>query len=396
MANTQGYHYPDVGTDPEVFLMKRGNVVAAQEVLPKPLPAKRAKYDNVAVEFNMHAAECLQSVNNEIAKSINAFYKHLLKRNFPITDKTISLRPAEILTKAVLKKYTSVKQFGCDPSMLFDGTNLRVSRPQVDPEEVLYRSIGYHVHLGCDAPGGDPYYTSSRTLELQKLLHSTNGRVRIVQMCDLVAGLPAVLLERNDERVKWRRQILGYGRAGEFREQPHGFEYRSLGPWPVSSPMWAWWANGAVRDALQLVAIGADEKLLQRVSIVEVQDAINTNDMGKALVCWTKIKAALKELDLIGDNFTYHDRHPILCEQNLAKLEFIIVNGGLSFANNSNIMFSFSRWIQRQRGDTGRFTAYYTGFPKSTQKLIARKEKLWTPYKKAWKVSEDNITRHLV
>jgi len=209
-----------------------------------------------------------------------------------------------------------------------------------------------------------------------------------------------VLLER-DPRVPLRRTTLGYGQAGEFREQPHGFEYRTLGSWPLLQPMWGWWANAAVRDALQVVTYDQDKSLKEGLDLTKVAEAINTNNLAAALPLWHQVKKNLqgvvkwwlKEFD----SDTLEDSHPILSPINLRRFEYFAAKQVLR-----GKLFGFSKWCRRVRGgdwDEYKPRAFYQGFPNGSEETIAAFPtvyKDWYEFNNNWGWEKDLISKSLL
>lgn len=379
------YFYPEVGNDPELFITEKGKLVPSEKVVPRRPPngLHKVKVDNAAVELNFPANTCLQYNLGEAARAL-----FLLKNNYMDGKKNyqITLKPAMEVEAEDMETCGSLLAFGCDPSLLYYKDELKVSRPTCDPRTMRFRSIGFHVHLGWEKPG---HGNSKELNDMATILHTTEGRVRLVQMCDYIVGLPAVLLERDDKAVQIRRNMLGYGRAGEFREQPHGFEYRTLGPWPLLNPAWAWWANGAVRDALQLVMMGMDKEIIKKISGQDVSDTINTNNRIVAARLWVDVKKAIA--DLIRNERVENGKHPILGYKNLRLFEFAVVQGGL----NGNSEFNFAPWV-RGMYDANR-TLLKRGFP-ARMGAWAHHPLNWKKYLEfcnIWDLTKDNLSKHI-
>lgn len=381
------YIFPFVGNDPELFITEKGKLVPAEKLIPEAEKNlyRGVKVDNAAVELNFPAQTCLQFNLGEIATTLK-----LLKEKLVTRVHKISLSPAmEVEPQDMRCK--SLSQFGCSPSLVFEGDTLQPSRPNVDPREVRYRSIGYHVHLGFDKPkevSSDWWdYNQKEKIRTSELLHTTDGRVRLVQACDYVAGLPAVLLERDDKAVQARRRLLGYGRAGEFREQPHGFEYRTLGPWPMIGPSWSWWANSAVRDALQLTLNDVDLELVKKIPPQKVSDAINSNDLSLALTLWTDIKRVLS--DVITDKA--NGQHAILGKRNIRMFEFAIAKGGLKGKS-----FKFGSW-RTTKQDTPHWIRPRRGFPYRMQRWVQSPNVLadYLKFCEKWSLAKDNLSQYI-
>lgn len=384
---------PSMGNDPELFVKMGNRIIPAEKILVKQ--HKSIKIDNAAIELQPGPKECLQEQNKEIAKSL-AVVRNVLKAS-EFSKAHISLRPVEQLRTEDIDNFRSVCLFGCQPSLIFDGQNLRISKPNVNPRKVKYRSVGYHVHVGSERPeyfSDYNYASDSPWLKQAQILHTTEGRVRLVQMCDLFVGLPAVLLER-DSRVPIRRQTLGYGQAGEFREQPHGFEYRTLGSWPLLHPMWGWWANAAVRDALHFVVYDQDQDLKKNIDLAKVAEVINTNNLAGALELWQQVKRNLEPIynwwHANTDADARNDSHPLISKNNLQLFEFLAANKILN-----RKVFSFQKWCRRIWDyDHYKPTAFFDGFPNAAYKVVSTMSGL-DSFCSEWAWDRDLISKPLL
>jgi hypothetical protein len=102
-----------------------------------------------------------------------------------------------------------------------------------------------------------------------------------------------------DPNNKLRRTM--YGRAGEYRPQPHGFEYRTPSNFWLSSGPLAGFIFGAARLALAIyqrdLKDGSLTKKFAELGITEseVREAINNNDVALATVIFAKLKPFIKE-----------------------------------------------------------------------------------------------------
>lgn len=392
--------HPMMGNDPELFIKMGNRVLPAESILYKK--HKKIKIDNAAIELQPGPTTCLQEQNKFIADTLYLVKSALTKQG--LEKAHVSLRPVEQLRVKDIEDYRSVCMFGCKPSLVFDGQELKRSQPTVNPRKVRYRSVGYHVHLGLEIPEMlDPkllsYTDPIRDLyyKASQILHSTEGRVRLVQMCDLFVGLPAVLLER-DLRVPIRRKVLGYGKAGEFREQPHGFEYRTLGSWPLLHPMWGWWANAAVRDALQFVVHDQDQDLKRDIDMVKVAEIINDNNLPGALEFWHKAKRNLAPIQdtwgPVEDNHYLTESHPLLDKNHIAKFEFLALQQDLK-----NKIFNFGVWCNKEKHPADPSieiaTAWFNGFPNAAKKKVEEFED-WVPFSEAWTMDKDLLSKQML
>lgn len=335
-----------MGADPELFLQAKGNIVPSEKYF---LPNIHGVHcDNAAVEFNTTPSHCLQTLATNIGYRLIEINRGIKGR----LSSRILLSPAADLLESDLGKYPTLREFGCSPSMVFSDDKLEVSVPKVSPLETTIRSIGYHLHFGSG------------------MAQDQNIHLRLVQMCDLFVGIPGVLMEKNlTEAVLKRRQALGYGKAGEFRRQPHGFEYRTLGPWPLSSPEWCWWAHSAGRDAYRMVDNDLDKDFVKKFDMRYVAETINTNNFREAVVIWNKICTLLNTSNPFFDFWNKYGNY-----EATSPLERVIssavlhprLRGMFNYIIRNDLdwfrKFRLRRWMTLMNG-------FLTGFPKG----LARK-----------------------
>jgi len=382
-----------MGNDPELFI-KSGNRLLPSESIIKS-KHRTVKVDNAAVELQPGPSHCLQMQNKFIASALAVVKKILIDQDLAATH--ISVRPVERLRLEDIDKYSTVCAFGCQPSLVYDGDGLRTSAPTVNPRKVRFRSVGYHVHIGSSKPGTDYWeYKHAREKRVCNLLHTTEGRVRLVQMCDLFVGLPAVLMER-DNRVPIRRKTLGYGKAGEFREQPHGFEYRTLGSWPLLHPMWGWWANGMVRDCLNLVFNDLDTDIRKSINMTKVAEIINEGNLAGALEYWQAAKNTLIPImKQWGDKFSnvnLADSHPLFSKELLKRFDFLAMKRDLV-----RRVFNFNSWCKRKhfKGWEGqRLVGFHIGFDNGSKERVKEFED-WPEFSESWSLSKDIISKQML
>lgn len=329
---------PSIGNDPEIFVMKDGFIYPSEKLsrdfTQQDIDVKaKLVVDNAAVEAQMNAGTCLSSRNSALTSCLGLLWDTLKKKFKDVADVSslISVNAVEQVNPTDLKVLRSLRQFGCSPSLIIKNGEIEISRPEIDATKIPWRSIGFHVHLGQSEAN-----ENLSEFNTKKYLKDTSFLFRLVQMCDLIVGIPGVLLERNTEAVKIRRRILGYGKAGEFREQPHGFEYRTIGPWPLLHPMWTWFVNCLTRDAFLLTARHYDKVILPLFDRQEVEDTINNNDLVKAVKIWNNLKSlGVKHLSETPGNTIFLNQTPI------KEFESILIAGGL---NAITPAFSFSSW----------------------------------------------------
>ena len=323
-----------VGNDPEFFYMSQRNTpIAAEKFLePKAVTGHyvtKIYFDNAAIEFAIAPRSCLMELNNEISVAVDALRSRLSQKKLSTKSERISFRSAEKISKITLNKYDSVRMFACRPSLLLEGETHTVHHPEVNPFEELRRSAGFHVHIG----------------EYDKKAEFNKQVTYAVKLCDLLAAIPAIFLDRDTERVQWRRQAIGYGVAGEFRIQPWGYEYRTLGSWPLSHPVWTWWANATVRMAnsiaVSLIATDTTTELFN-IDRAAVEQTINSNNINDARAIWLDVKKILSK-EFVLNEAQHNISSTFLSTKNTAAVEFLIANGGLELTNGK----FFEAWLEK-------------------------------------------------
>jgi hypothetical protein len=105
-----------------------------------------------------------------------------------------------------------------------------------------------HIHIGYD----DHNYATS---------------TEIVRAMDLFLSVPLVLMEPDNERKKM------YGKAGSYRNQPWGVEYRSTSNYIFSSVELMKWAYNQTLLAIKFLNDDNSNKLYSEKS--DIIDAIN-------------------------------------------------------------------------------------------------------------------------
>lgn len=203
--------------DPEVFIEKDGQIVPGFAVLPSKKNPGYANEgngifheDGFQGEFSPNAVACHETLAYSMSHAINAMMEHVNSKfrewndpsKFVISDATFVELTPELLAMGTDDQVA----LGCDTSENVWG-HPAFSAP--NGREFPYRMAGGHIHLG-------------KTVDA-KWFHSRAER--IIKAMDVFLGVPSVALLAGIEDPR-RRQY--YGRAGEFRFQKHGLEYRVL------------------------------------------------------------------------------------------------------------------------------------------------------------------------
>ena len=197
-----------IGADPELFIVNRTtrDVVSSIGLIPGvknnpyiPQGYKKGygiETDNILAEFNIPPAK----TEDEFANYINVMKQWIndfVKGKNP--DLTIQCIASRYVNEDQLQS-KEAKAFGCDPD--YNAYTEEVN-PKPEGASTNLRSAGFHVHVGYP---NQNYETS----------------VNIVKWMDVFLGVPSLLLDPDTERRKL------YGKAGCFRLQPWGVEYRVL------------------------------------------------------------------------------------------------------------------------------------------------------------------------
>ena len=244
-----------IGTDPELFLRSKDTgayvpsfyVIQGDKNNPTPISENghNIQCDNVMVEYGVPPSKTAE----EYVKN-NQFVLDYLK------EKVADPNNLEL----VIKPYVNfdendllgekATEFGCMPdfNVWKGGKPNTVGRP-----EKTGRSAGGHIHVGYDN-------------------HNFITNDYIVKALDLFIGVPLVKMEPNNKRKEM------YGKAGSYRPQPWGVEYRSPSNFIVSSPELMKWAFNQVLKAVAFINDENKRSDLNRFAY-EIQSSIDNKDL---------------------------------------------------------------------------------------------------------------------
>lgn len=241
-----------IGSDPELFVTQDGEVISAIGLIggskdaPLPVQDGALQEDNVLAEFNIEPCFDTDTFVNRINSVVDQLHTRLGE------GKSTVVKPSHTFTMPqITAGGKAAMTFGCDPDMncwtakLNDAPNART----------LLRTAGGHVHIGYDNP-------------------STEMSLKLAQLCDIVLGIPSVLLDTDNQR----REL--YGKAGACRLKPYGFEYRTLSNfWLANDDLKAWVFNVAVSVPTKLHLL---DEVLAIYSPDYIQEIINTSNIDAA------------------------------------------------------------------------------------------------------------------
>jgi len=257
-----------VGLDPEFLAVAGDRIVPAEKFLPAPIRTggklNAYSYDNACAELrpDPHAIPGvvvgrMRSLMFTVRMRISS-----AKDSGAVPPNTdISLSPSGQLSDED-RGLKSVAEFGCSPSMnVMEDLRTSVTMPNCTADTTPFRSAGFHIHHGV---------TDAASTQIMVAILDVLLGLYDVTMCHHLA---------HDEASRIRRQEVGYGRAGEYRQRVVAsgdvvLEYRVMSPWMLASD-----------DSVRLIKIMSQictlplDKLMDLLSSMPprpaVMDAIN-------------------------------------------------------------------------------------------------------------------------
>jgi hypothetical protein len=122
------------------------------------------------------------------------------------------------------------KLFGCDPDY---NAYTEQTNPKPEGDKGNLRSAGCHIHIGY--PHCNPA-----------------DSIRLVKYLDAYVGIPSILIDTDSNRRKL------YGKAGSFRLQPWGVEYRVLSSKFIENDDTLTWVWNQIQKAVNACHLGCD------------------------------------------------------------------------------------------------------------------------------------------
>lgn len=246
-----------LGADPEIFITdKKGKLKSIVGLLGGTKAEPRwiddfgefkVQEDNVAAEYNIPASYSKERFIQHILWPQKVIQNLLGIDKYSISNLASASFPMEELQS------DAAQEFGCDPD--FNAwKNGDINKKPVCKDKT-FRTAGGHVHIGME---------DKSPFEI----------IRIIRNMDKYLGVWSVVADKDDAR----RQL--YGKAGAFRPQPHGCEYRTLSNfWIFDEAL-----IGEVWDRAQ-AAVGHNAPLIPHTSkeAKQIQHIINKGDKAMAL-----------------------------------------------------------------------------------------------------------------
>lgn len=250
-----------IGADPEMFMASLDGQLKAScgriggtKAQPMPLGIGEGysiQEDNVAVEFNIPAADNAEALKEYLRKALKEISEGVRKMyKFKIVNISAASFPEEELQSE------AARVFGCDPD--FNAWTGRMN-PRPQAEDPNLRSCGGHVHIGV-----------SREIQIPPR--------SVIKACDLFLGVPSVLMDKGE----LRKQL--YGKAGAYRPKQygpnnHGVEYRTLSNFWIFNNSTIDWVWSSVDKALKAVDAQSIDFDSEQEAIL---DAIDNNNKARA------------------------------------------------------------------------------------------------------------------
>lgn len=246
-----------IGSDVEFFLMdKTSRQIVSAEGLIKGTKRSPHKFDKDNSFYATSLDNVMAEGNIPPAKTPLEFYQNVEKLRkyidsmIPQNLETVAIPAARLDFEYLMTENAQI--FGCDPSSnCWTGESVR---PQPSGDNL--RSAGFHIHVGYDGP-------RKKTNQL------------IARAMDLFIGVPSILMEPENERKK-----VGYGCAGNYRDQKHGMEYRTTSSYFASEQRLIEWCFQNTEHAINFVNEGGVEEISELGEAI--QATINSEDKGLA------------------------------------------------------------------------------------------------------------------
>ena len=245
-----------LGSDPEFFINdKQGRLKSIIGLLggTKQEPrwiddfgAFKVQEDNVAAEYNIPPSDSKEKFIQHILWPQKVIAKIIGTDKYELSTLASASFPPEELVDP------KAQEFGCDPDFNAWRNGQENTKPTC--KDKSFRTAGGHVHIGLQEK--DPWNV-----------------LRVIRNMDKFLGVWSVVTDQDN----LRRQL--YGKAGAFRPQPHGCEYRTLSNfWIFDEAL-----IGEVWDRTQM-AVGHNELIRHTTKEAKlIQHIINKGDKVAAL-----------------------------------------------------------------------------------------------------------------
>ena len=251
------------GSDPEFFAFDDDTLISADKLFPSKYNPHKFEdgqavfFDGVQGEFNVNPATDAATLHANILAAIEN-----TKRNFGVKDiKFVST--VEVDLEELKDADRECNRFGCDPD--YNVYTLSEQHNEIDAKKHPYRYAGGHLHIG-NLP--------------DEIMNDVEKKLLFIKALDIFVGIPSVI-EDHSEETRIRRSYH-YGKAGSFRIQRYGIEYRVLSNYWVGNKKHTETVIAGVHKAVEATLDGTAEKIIELFGEEEIQDIINSVNVEKA------------------------------------------------------------------------------------------------------------------
>lgn len=235
-----------LGSDPEFFIQTYDGqlksivgIIGGTKKNPKYIDDTGSfaiQEDNVAAEYNIPPSYTKEQFIQHILWPQEYISALIGTNKFTINQQASAYFPQEEL------KTKEAQTFGCDPDLSAYTLTYNEKPENTAP---TFRTCGGHIHFGVENK-------------------SPKNILRIIKAMDRTLGVWSVIVDKDRERRKL------YGKAGCFRPQKHGGEYRTLSNFWIFNPE----LISEVWDRAQ----AAETLTINELEDTLIQHIINTSD----------------------------------------------------------------------------------------------------------------------
>lgn len=261
-----------IGSDPEFFIKdtQSNKIVSSTRMIPgtkqEPIDLSSILGEGFSIQKdNVLAEACVPPVKTagEMIQNIQKFQSYVNESLFKGAYELVALASHTMDDSELTDP--STLEFGCSQSLNAWTEDVNPS-PKCE-DNPKFRSAGGHLHISYE--GANIF-----------------SNFEVIKWCDLLLGVPSVLLDTDMERRKL------YGKAGEMRHTSFGCEYRTLSNYWVFNPEITEFLFKQLERAVEL----AESEFLSPEEGLQIQLCINTNNKKLAQELCEKYKINIHSL----------------------------------------------------------------------------------------------------
>lgn len=283
-----------IGSDPELMIFDKeaGKIVSSMPVLKRtkkdPIDlgnGVKVYADNVLAEASFRPISLIEDFAAHVRDVITRVQECLGGR-YSLLPQSSHVYDADDLKHELTEmgddgKVNTVTAFdiGCTP--WFDVYTTEMCDPA--PFKDGLRSSSMHIHLG------NPDYKT----DYEGHLMTIPSKEHAIKVMDIIVGCAAAIFDKDPSSIT--RRNLGYGKAGTFRLCPYGAEYRVLSSYGLRTPELTKLVHDLTSHAMSHISGGTVIDLIESISPVDIQHAINQSDgaMARKVLRQAALPAAL-------------------------------------------------------------------------------------------------------